>query len=204
MPSSEHKEPIAPRPATDSPAPQPTTEAPTHEPAGIADGQEKRLDPRSITADRLRGAITVAVLALVSLVFVVVFTLAGPLGIHGPLGTLGPVLSTLVLLLFCGALASRVYFWPPVRYRHTAYRLSEQGIRIRRGVLWRIAISVPRSRVQHTDVAQGPIERLFDLATLVVYTAGTQHASVQLSGLKHETALAIRDHLIDSDDDDAV
>jgi membrane protein YdbS with pleckstrin-like domain len=63
---------------------------------------------------------------------------------------------------------------------------------------------VPSSRVQHTDVAQGPVERAFDLATLVVYTAGTQHASVTLNGLKNETALAIRDYLIDRDDDDAL
>ena len=170
----------------------------------IADGQEKRLDARSITVARLTGAITVAIALALALVAVTVLTIAGPLSTHGPLGTLGPILSVAGLLLLCCALGSLAYFWPPVRYRHTTYRLSEQGIRIRRGVLWRLTISVPRSRVQHTDVARGPIERAFELATLVVYTAGTQHASVQLSGLEHQTALAIRDHLIDSDDDDAV
>jgi len=170
----------------------------------IADGRERSLDPRSITVARLTGAITAAIFAGLALVAVTVLTLEGPLALHGPLGTLGPILSASSLLLFCGALGALAYFWPPVRYRHTSYRVSEQGIRIRRGVVWRLAISVPRSRVQHTDVARGPIERAFDLATLVIYTAGTQHASVQLSGLQHETALAIRDYLIDSDDDDAV
>jgi len=170
----------------------------------IADGQEKSLDPRSITVARLTGAIVVAIFAVLVLIGITVLTIAGPLGLHGPLGTFGPILSAVGFLSFCGALGALAYFWPPVRYRYTTYRLSEQGIRIRRGVLWRLAISVPRSRVQHTDVARGPIERAFDLATLVVYTAGTQHASVQLSGLQHETALAIRDHLIDSDDDDVV
>jgi len=170
----------------------------------IADGQEQSLDPKSVTVARLSGAIVAGVFALVTLIAIVVLTIFGPLGRQGPLGSLGPVFAAAGWLAFCSVIVALAWFWPPVRHRHTSYRVSEQDIRIRRGVLWRIAISVPRSRVQHTDVARGPIERAFDLATLVIYTAGTQHASVQLSGLRHETALAIRDHLIDSDDDDAV
>jgi membrane protein YdbS with pleckstrin-like domain len=170
----------------------------------IADGQEKSLDPRSIIVHRWSAAIVVLIFVVLAAVAVTVLTIAGPLSARGPLGTLGPILSAVGLLFLCCALGSLAFFWPPVRYRHTSYRLTEQGIRIRRGVLWRIAVSVPRSRVQHTDVARGPIERAFDLATLVIYTAGTQHASVHLSGLQHETALMIRDHLIDSDDADAV
>jgi membrane protein YdbS with pleckstrin-like domain len=101
-------------------------------------------------------------------------------------------------------LTGAIVAWPPVRYRHTAYEVSAQGIRIRRGVFWRSVATVPRSRVQHTDVSQGPIERAYELATLVMYTAGTQHSSVLLPGLAHETALAIRDHLIAGGEDDAV
>ena len=55
---------------------------------------------------------------------------------------------------------------------------------------------MPRSRIQHTDVTQGPYERRFGLATLVVYTAGTENASITIEGLSHETALAVRDALL--------
>lgn len=55
---------------------------------------------------------------------------------------------------------------------------------------------MPRSRVQHTDVSQDPIERGFGLGTLVIYTAGTDHARVDLSGLEQATALRIRDYLL--------
>jgi membrane protein YdbS with pleckstrin-like domain len=91
-----------------------------------------------------------------------------------------------------------------VRYRHTTYAVSEEGIVIRRGVFWRTSISVPKSRIQHTDVSQGPVLRAFDLACLVIYTAGTHHASVALSGLAHDTAVRIRDHVISGGPDDAV
>jgi membrane protein YdbS with pleckstrin-like domain len=53
-----------------------------------------------------------------------------------------------------------------------------RGLEIRRGVFWRSVVNVPRSRVQHTDVSQGPLERSYGLGTLIVYTAGTDHAQV--------------------------
>lgn len=166
--------------------------------ASIADGRERRLDPRSVQAARLSASIAAAV--LVAVLF----------GIVLALGAIVARRLADVLLLLGGWLAAGILLtvwllaWPGVSYRHTAYRVSEQGMRIRRGVFWRTVSSVPRSRVQHTDVSQGPIERMFGLATLVVYTAGTHHASVSLNGLAHETALRIRDHLIPGGEDDAV
>jgi membrane protein YdbS with pleckstrin-like domain len=67
---------------------------------------------------------------------------------------------------------------------------------IRTGVVWRRIISVPRSRVQHIDVAQGPIERRYGLATLSIYTAGTGFAKVDLPGVPYPRAVRIRDHLL--------
>jgi len=64
--------------------------------------------------------------------------------------------------------------------------------------------TVPRSRIQHTDVSQGPLQRPFGLATLTVHTAGTQFAAVPLSGLAKEVAEAIRDQLIGGVEDDGV
>jgi membrane protein YdbS with pleckstrin-like domain len=100
--------------------------------------------------------------------------------------------------------AAWAWFWPPVRYRHTSYSVDDQGIMIRSGVVWRKVVSVPRSRVQHTDVSQGPIERGLDLATLIIHTAGTQNASIELGGLSKEIAFAVRDYLIDTDEQDAL
>ena len=107
----------------------------------------------------------------------------------------------LVLALFG---AWHAYRWPPRAYQHTFYRIDEQGVEIRKGVYWRIVINVPRSRVQHIDVSQGPIERRYGLGTLVIYTAGTDHAKVELSGLEHGRALRIREHLLPSEAGDAV
>jgi len=159
---------------------------------------EERLDPRSIMAARVAGAISGTVLCGVLLLATLAFGLIGSAGALGALALLG------AWLLFAALLAAFVLGWPAVRYRHTSYVVSAGGIRIRRGVVWRSVCTIPRSRVQHTDVGQGPIERAFGLATLVIYTAGTHHAAVPLGGLARETALAIRDHLLGGGGDDAV
>jgi membrane protein YdbS with pleckstrin-like domain len=94
--------------------------------------------------------------------------------------------------------------WPALDYAHAGYQLDDDGLKLRRGVLWQIVTHVPRSRVQHTDVSQGPLERRYGLGTLVVYTAGTSHARVALPGLAHEVARALRDELRAERADDAV
>ena len=52
---------------------------------------------------------------------------------------------------------------------------------------------VPAARVQHIDVTQGPVQRMFGVATLVLHTAGTANSEVDLPGISRETAEEIRD-----------
>ena len=164
----------------------------------VADGVDHRLDPRVIPLQRITGAIFTAMLAAGSLLALGISMLredeAGAMLLVRPI-----VWLVLVLLLTWHS-----YRWPPIAYEHTSYRVDEQGLEIRKGVYWRVVINVPRSRVQHIDVSQGPIERRFDLGTLIVYTAGTDHAKVELEGLEHGRALAIRDYLLPTESSDAV
>ncbi|HEX5720806.1 MAG TPA: PH domain-containing protein [Thermoanaerobaculia bacterium] len=169
---------------------------PASEPASIADGIERRLDPRVMALNRIVGGIVAAAISLSQLVaLLVIYFVADDL--PGWVMALFVLLWVIVTLI----LAWSSHRWPAVEHRHTSYKLDERGIEIRKGVYWRRVIHVPRSRVQHTDVSQGPIERGFGLGTLVIYTAGTDHARVDLPGLEHATALQIRDYLLPDDED---
>lgn len=174
------------------------TEAPLPSIPSIADGIERPLDPRSVTVQRIAGwLVTGPILAGLLLALFLVLALA-------PLPGWARVLLVLVGAAAALALVGSAHRWPGIEHRHAFYRVDERGIEIRRGVVWRKVINVPRSRVQHTDVSQGPLERSHGLATLVIYTAGTSHARVDLHGLDHATALRIRDHLLAGEGDDAV
>ncbi|GMM91726.1 PH domain-containing protein [Qipengyuania sp. MTN3-11] len=86
-----------------------------------------------------------------------------------------------------------IFRFPSRRWAARGYALSDDRLRVVRGILFHSDTIVPFGRVQHIDVDQGPLERAYDLATLTVHTAGTHNASVQLPGLAHEDALAMRE-----------
>jgi uncharacterized protein len=97
-----------------------------------------------------------------------------------------------VMLLL--ALAA-VIVLPGRRYRAWGYGEGDEELAINRGIVVRVRTIVPFGRVQHIDVAQGPIERRFGLATLILHTAGTRGAAVPLPGLKQDLAEAMRDRI---------
>lgn len=161
----------------------------------IADGVLRQLDPGTIRVERTASWIFTSVVG----VFLLVQLAASLFGRPWQMA-----ISLAVTIGAGGFLAWLSHRWPEISYRHRFYRVDPQGIEIRRGVVWRSAITVPKSRVQHTDVSQGPLQRKYGLGTLVIYTAGTDHAKIELSGLNHARAMRIRDHLLPSGGDDAV
>ncbi len=106
--------------------------------------------------------------------------------------------------LLVGAMAGIVWKYPPARHRHLRYRIDDVGITIRDGVLWRTSSALPRIRIQHTDVSQGPLQRRYGVATLKLYTAGSRFTRIELPGLEHAVAVALRDQLQRQAHDDAV
>ncbi|TNJ33027.1 PH domain-containing protein [Arenimonas terrae] len=83
-----------------------------------------------------------------------------------------------------------------LRWGRTGWRLDSRGLQVRRGLVWRSEVLVPRSRVQHLDLERGPIERRHGLATLVVHTAGTRLYALRQSGFVDADAVALRDALL--------
>jgi membrane protein YdbS with pleckstrin-like domain len=92
------------------------------------------------------------------------------------------------------------------RWRRTQWRLDARGLQVRRGLVWKSEVLVPRTRVQHLDLERGPIERRFGLATLVVHTAGTRMHALRQHGFLDADAVALRDALLPEADrhDDAL
>ena len=164
-------------------------------PDPVADGVLRQLDPNAIRVEQAAYGIFSAVVGVFLLMLLLLSLFGRPWQI------------ALTLALTIGVAGLLIWLsvrWPEISYQYKFYRVDPQGIEIRRGVLWRRTIVVPKSRVQHTDVSQGPLQRRYALGTLVIYTAGTDHAKVDLSGLSHARAMRIRDHLLPSGGDDAV
>lgn len=195
--------PLPADPARDEPGSRPADSAPGAE-APTAFGRQpelgrRKLDPRAIPASRLANGIGNLVFAILLFVgsLVLRFVVEVPDWLE-PFVIPAAVVVGLFTIFF-------THFWIGVALRRVRYRVDPRGMEIVRGVLFRSVVAIPRSRVQHTDVTQGPVQRRYGIATLSMYTAGTQNSSVEITGLAHETALEIRDYFMaDSGSDDAV
>ena len=154
------------------------------------------LDPAWVELQRLVGWIAFAVLAPLLLIGLGIAMLIGSLSLDVK-AVLGIAWLAVTVLLVWLAQA-----WPAIEYKRFSYALDPEHIEIRRGVVWRTVTSLPKSRVQHIDVAQGPLERKYGLATLSIYTAGTEFARVDLPGLTYARAVEIRDRLLPGHDGD--
>lgn len=141
------------------------------------------LHPRQLTLMRIHAGLFAAIL-LVPLIA------ADWVAARRGLTPLGAIAGGGLLVLIAAALLG-----PRRRYRSWGYGRTDDELSVRHGLMVRRLTIVPFGRVQHIDLAQGPIERALGLATLVLNTAGTRGAAVRLPGLLRADAEALRDHV---------
>jgi hypothetical protein len=144
----------------------------------------EHVEPRVVSYWRLRATLWMVVLILLLLVVGLLSAVFG-------LWWLAP-LTVLVGVLWLGvvlALTRR-------RYERLAFQVDDELLVLRGGVVVHYQQVIPISRMQHIDTEQGPLERLFGLTSLAVFTAGGGAATVRIPGLSPQRAGQLRDDLL--------
>lgn len=145
-----------------------------------------------------RGYVTFSLVlwgALIGLPVVLVTAIGGVLVFSMQVGLvagLGALLLALALTVY-GYLDARVFGWA----------VREHDLVTRQGVLWRKTVVVPLVRIQHVELASGPLERAFGTVRLQVFTAGSGGADLVVYGLEPERAERLRGYLRTRIDDTA-
>lgn len=85
-------------------------------------------------------------------------------------------------ILFC-------YIWARLTYRFWRYQLTDNTLKIERGVIWKKYISIPFGRIQNVDIYRGVWARIFGLSDLQVQTAGYAAAPGKHGGFRSEGRL---------------
>ncbi|MEO6597309.1 MAG: PH domain-containing protein [Planctomycetota bacterium] len=101
-----------------------------------------------------------------------------------------------VLLGICVGLLSLAGLTPPLAYARWRFGFLGDMLLMRYGILFVEERAVPVKRMQHVDLVRGPIERLFGLATLVVFTAGNEGSAFRVPGLAADRAKELRDRIV--------
>ncbi len=100
-----------------------------------------------------------------------------------------------VPLLTAGILFSIFIWWWlafTISFRYSGYAFRQHDVMVRKGWLVRKTRVVPLNRVQHVSVQSGPIERKYKLASVSVYSAGSDHADVTIRGINEERAQELK------------
>lgn len=165
---------------------------------GPAEPAWRTLHPNSVVVGQRLGFGVTAIVALVTFA-----------GVVGGFVSDGPAVWVKLLLAFgwlavTGSLGWLSWRLPLLQFRHTRYRVDPLGLLIHRGRMFHSEVGVARSRIQHTDLSQGPIQRAFGIASLTIHTAGTQDAQVELEGIAFDEARRLRTELTGQTSDDVV
>ncbi|MDG1398998.1 MAG: PH domain-containing protein, partial [Polaribacter sp.] len=101
------------------------------------------------------------------------------------------ILIYVLFIVFFGAIFIVLNLSFPFR----KYALREKDITYKAGLLVKKITTVPFSRVQHVEIDEKPISRIFGLSSISVYTAGDSSDDLEIKGIKKETALQIKEFI---------
>jgi len=75
----------------------------------------------------------------------------------------------------------------------SGYALREKDILFKHGWLIQKIRIVPLKRIQHVSIQSGPIDRNFGLASISIFTAGSNEADFTIKGITDQTALQLKE-----------
>ena len=107
---------------------------------------------------------------------------------------IGPFVSYIVAGLCILAALSLLFTY--LGFYKKGYAVREKDISYKTGLFWKSKTLIPFNRIQHSEVKQGPFERLFGLSSLRVYTAGGSASDLSIHGLKQDEANHLKQFII--------
>lgn len=108
-----------------------------------------------------------------------------------------PMLAVALLALLLVQFGWSFGFLASRRYQRTRYALREWDLNLRQGYLFWNEQSMSFNRIQHLVVNQGPLQRLFGLANLSVYSAGTHGSDLRIPGLRYQDAQNLKETILE-------
>ena len=80
-------------------------------------------------------------------------------------------------------------------FSRKAYLLRDHDLVYRTGYIMQKTTAIPKNRIQHVEIRQGVLLRIFKLSKLVVFTAGGSSSDLSISGLEPEVAEKLKEHI---------
>lgn len=80
-------------------------------------------------------------------------------------------------------------------WEYKGYALRQHDILFKTGIWFKSTTVVAFNRIQHVEIQQGPLDRLFSVSSLILYTAGGSASDLIIPGLHPDDAAKLKDHV---------
>ena len=93
-----------------------------------------------------------------------------------------------------------ILLWISAFYKSLEYVIDSDSIKMRKGVFWRKRVTVPYPKITNIDVTQGPVQRMFNMGTIHIQTAGAsgpQGAQAELKLLEVRDLDGLKDTIME-------
>jgi membrane protein YdbS with pleckstrin-like domain len=101
---------------------------------------------------------------------------------------------TFIYLGFLGVF-TLIFLYLIFSFSKRKYALREKDISYKSGLLVHKITTVPFSRIQHVEIDEKPVSRIFGLSALSVYTAGDSSDDLEIKGITKEEAQKIKEFI---------
>ena len=101
----------------------------------------------------------------------------------------------LIMLSFLISIFTLRIIYYTISFKHKGYALREKDIIYKTGYIWKSITTIPFNRIQHTEIKEDIISRLFSLQTVKFYTAGGTASDLSVKGLSREKAQKIKEFI---------
>ncbi|MBE6054480.1 MAG: hypothetical protein E7212_11395 [Clostridium sartagoforme] len=93
------------------------------------------------------------------------------------------IVAIALLIIF---LLINAFIYPEIEYKQWSYSITNDKIEFSEGIYFVRRVIIPIIRIQHIQLNQGPINKLFDLYDISIFTAGGEHKIPNIESKKAE------------------
>jgi uncharacterized protein len=160
------------------------TKIPIQELPSAEDLDLQPIQPAYLKILRVEWLISTLVLAVIAAVLII--TISSVRNSYGWMILAG----TVVIISFLH------YLFQSKGFPYKTFAVREKDITYRYGWITRSIKICPFNRIQNCNLQSGPLERKYGLATLVIFTAGSDGADMRIPGLLQEDAENMRHFIL--------
>ncbi|WP_242846001.1 PH domain-containing protein [Clostridium novyi] len=132
---------------------------------------------------RLSNFIVLIIVSAIAIGLRIVFN--HKLGKYGFVASI--IVGVIIFLLIVDVLIN-----PIIEYKQWKYIITEDRIEFVHGIYFLTTTIIPMVRIQHIDIEEGPINRMYKLAKITIHTAGGVH---KIEGIPKEKAQEISEYI---------